>query len=179
MSRLKEKYNNVVIGQMMETFKYKNRLQVPKLTKIVVNCTSKDAVVSGKAVDMMVETLAQITGQRPVVTRSKNSISGFKIREKQALGAMVTLRGNRMYEFLDRLVSIALPRVRDFRGLSPKGLDGRGNYTLGLKEQIIFPEIEYDQIDKVRGLNVAIVTTAESDEEGKKLLEFMGVPFRK
>lgn len=179
MSRLRELYSGKVKGAMQEKFGYSNVNQIPKLEKIVVNCCTRDCVINGKVVDSVMSDLQTITGQKPVVARARKSVAGFKIREGQALGASVTLRGERMFEFLDRLVSLALPRVRDFRGVSKKGFDGKGNYTLGLKEQIIFPEIEYDKIDKVRGLGISIVTTATTNEEGRELLTLMGMPFQK
>jgi large subunit ribosomal protein L5 len=164
---------------MKDKFSYANPNMVPKLEKIVVNCCTRDCLTNGKVVDSIMSDLSAITGQKPVVARAKKSVAGFKLREGQAIGASVTLRGSRMYEFLDRLVSLALPRVRDFRGVSSKGFDGKGNYTLGLKEQIIFPEIDYDKIDKVRGLGISIVTTAENNDEGRELLTQFGVPFKK
>ena len=179
MSRLREKYNKEVKKAMMDKFSYKNIHQVPKLEKIVLNTCSRDCVTNGKVVESLADDLRNISGQQPVVTRAKNSIASFKIREGQALGASVTLRGDRMYEFLDRLISISLPRTRDFRGVSPKAFDGRGNYALGIKEQIIFPEINYDKIDKVRGLGIAITTTAKNNEEGRELLSLLGMPFSK
>jgi len=163
---------------MMDKFNYKNVHQIPKLEKIIVNCVTRDAVSNGKIVDTIVSDLASITGQKPVVSRAKKSIASFKLRQGQALGAFVTLRGEQMYEFLDRLINLSLPRVKDFRGLSPKGFDGKGNYTMGLKEQIIFPEIDYDRIDKVRGLGLSFVTTATTNEEGRDLLKHFGMPFR-
>ena len=178
-SRLNEMYGKEVKSEMVKKFGYKNINQVPRLEKIIVNSVTRDAVSNGKVVDSIVEDLAAITGQKPVVARAKNSIAGFKLREGMPLGAFVTLRGEKMYEFLDRLINISLPRVRDFRGVSPKAFDGRGNYTLGMKEQIIFPEINYDKIDKVRGLGISIVTTASSNEEGRELLSLFGMPFRK
>ncbi len=179
MSRLHEYYNAKVRTALKEKFGYKNVHQIPKIEKVVVNCCTRDCVVNGKVVESVMADLAAITGQKPVVAKAKKSVAGFKIREGQALGAAVTLRGEKMYEFLDRLFTLALPRVRDFRGVSDKAFDGKGNYTLGLKEQIIFPEIEYDRIDKVRGLGISIVTTANTNEEGRELLTMMGVPFRK
>lgn len=178
-SRLNDMYNKEIKAEMVKKFGYKNINQVPKLEKIIVNSVTRDAVSNGKVVDSIVEDLAAITGQKPVVARAKNSIASFKLREGMPLGAFVTLRGPKMYEFLDRLINISLPRVRDFRGVSPKAFDGRGNYTLGMKEQIIFPEINYDKIDKVRGLGISIVTTAKSNEEGRELLGLFGMPFRK
>ena len=179
MSRLHEYYNAKVRNALKEKFGYQNVHQIPKIEKVVVNCCTRDCVVNGKVVESVMSDLAAITGQKPVVARAKQSVAGFKIREGMALGAAVTLRGEKMYEFLDRLMALALPRVRDFRGVSDKAFDGRGNYTLGLKEQIIFPEIEYDRIDKVRGLGISIVTTAQTNEEGRELLALMGMPFRK
>ena len=171
-------YKSEITKQMMDKYNYKNVHQIPKLEKIVLNCVTRDAVSNGKIVDNIMGDLALISGQKPVVARAKNSIASFKLREGQALGASVTLRGKRMYEFLDRLISFSLPRVKDFRGLSPKAFDGKGNYTLGIKEQIMFPEINYDKIDKVRGLGISFVTTAGSNEEGRDLLKFFGMPFR-
>jgi len=177
-NRMKALYKSEVKKNMMDTFKYKNVHQIPKLEKIVINCVTRDAVTNGKVVESIMADIAAIAGQKPVVARAKNSIASFKLREGQALGASVTLRGKKMYEFLDRLVSFSLPRVKDFRGLSPKAFDGKGNYTLGMKEQIIFPEINYDKIDKVRGLGISFVTTAGSNEEGRELLKMFGMPFR-
>ncbi len=178
MARLKALYDSEVKKNMMEKFKYANVHQIPKLEKIIVNCVTRDAVSNGKIVDSIVTDLAAVTGQKPVVSRAKKSIASFKLREGQALGAFVTLRGETMYEFLDRLINLSLPRVKDFRGLSPKGFDGKGNYTMGLKEQIIFPEIDYDKIDKIRGLGISFVTTATTNEEGRDLLKHFGMPFR-
>ncbi|MFL0583428.1 50S ribosomal protein L5 [Solibacillus silvestris] len=179
MSRLKEKYSNEVSPALMSKFEYKSVMQVPKVEKIVINMGVGDAVQNSKALDVAVEELTTITGQKPVVTKAKKSIAGFRLREGQAIGAKVTLRGERMYEFLDKLISIALPRVRDFRGVSKKAFDGRGNYTLGVKEQLIFPEIDYDKVSKVRGMDIVIVTTANSDEEARELLTQFGMPFQK
>ena len=179
MSRLKERYKKEIVSALVKKFEYKNVNMVPKLDKIVVNCVTKDAVVNGKVVESISADLAAITGQRPVVARAKKSIASFKLREGQALGAYVTLRGSMMYEFLDRLISISLPRVRDFRGLTPRAFDGKGNYTMGIKEQIVFPEINYDKIDKVRGLGISISTTAKTNEEGRELLTLLGMPFKK
>ena len=162
----------------MDKYSYKNVHQIPKLDKIIINCVTRDAVTNGKVVDSIVSDLAAISGQKPVVARAKNSIASFKLREGQALGASVTLRGKRMYEFLDRTITLTLPRVKDFRGLNPKAFDGRGNYTLGIKEQIVFPEINYDKIDKVRGLGISFVTTAGTNEEGRDLLKMFGMPFK-
>ena len=175
---MKALYKSEIKKNMMDKFKYKNVHQIPKLEKIVLNCVTRDAVTNGKVVESIMADMAAIAGQKPVVARAKNSIASFKLREGQALGASVTLRGKKMYEFLDRLVSFSLPRVKDFRGLSPKAFDGKGNYTLGMKEQIIFPEINYDKIDKVRGLGISFVTTAGSNEEGRDLLKMFGMPFR-
>ena len=179
MSRLKEKYLNEVSPALMSKFEYKSVMQIPKVEKIVINMGVGDAVQNSKALDVAVEELTIITGQKPVVTKAKKSIAGFRLREGQAIGAKVTLRGERMYEFLDKLISIALPRVRDFRGVSKKAFDGRGNYTLGVKEQLIFPEIDYDKVSKVRGMDIVIVTTANSDEEARELLTQFGMPFQK
>ena len=179
MSRLKEKYLNEVSPALMSKFEYKSVMQVPKVDKIVINMGVGDAVQNSKALDAAVEELTIITGQKPVVTKAKKSIAGFRLREGMPIGAKVTLRGERMYEFLDKLVSIALPRVRDFRGVSNKSFDGRGNYTLGVKEQLIFPEIDYDKVSKVRGMDIVIVTTANSDEEARELLTQFGMPFQK
>lgn len=178
MARLKAMYETTVKKNLNEKFKYSNVHQIPKLEKIIVNCVTRDAVSNGKIVDSIVSDLAAITGQKPVVARAKKSIASFKLRQDQALGAFVTLRGDQMYEFLDRLINLSLPRVKDFRGLSPKGFDGKGNYTMGLKEQIIFPEIDYDKIDKIRGMGISFVTTATTNEEGRDLLKHFGMPFR-
>ena len=178
MARLKALYESELKKNLNEKFKYSNVHQIPKLEKIIVNCVTRDAVSNGKIVDSIVADLAAITGQKPVVARAKKSIASFKLRQDQALGAFVTLRGEQMYEFLDRLINLSLPRVKDFRGLSPKGFDGKGNYTMGLKEQIIFPEIDYDKIDKIRGLGISFVTTATNNEEGRELLKQFGMPFR-
>jgi large subunit ribosomal protein L5 len=178
MLRLKEKYQNEIIPAMMEKFNYKSVMQVPKVEKIVVNMVLGEARENPKAIDSAIEDLSLITGQRPVVTKAKKSIAAFKLREGMNVGIKVTLRGARMYAFLDKLVNIVLPRIRDFHGVSPNSFDGRGNYALGIKEQIIFPEIDYDKIDKVRGMDVIIVTTAKTDEEAKELLGLMGMPYR-
>src|SRR5687768_15633314 len=178
MARLKVLYDSEVKKKMMEKFKYGNVHQIPKLEKIIVNCVTSDAVSNGKIVDSINTDLAAITGQKPVVSKAKKSIASFKLRQGQALGAFVTLRGETMYEFLDRLINLSLPRVKDFRGLSPKGFDGKGNYTMGLKEQIIFPEIDYDKIDKIRGMGISFVTTATNNEEGREMLKLFGMPFR-
>jgi large subunit ribosomal protein L5 len=178
MSRLKERYRQEVVPALRKEFGYKNVMAVPRLTKIVVNMGLGAATQNAKIIDAGADDLARITGQKPATTRAKKSIAAFKLREGMPVGTMVTLRGERMYEFLDRLVSLALPRVRDFRGVSPKGFDGRGNYTLGLKDQLLFPEIDYMKVDKARGMNISMVTTAKTDEEARKLLQLMGVPFR-
>ncbi|ABB14666.1 MULTISPECIES: 50S ribosomal protein L5 [Carboxydothermus] len=177
MPRLKDKYQNDVIPAMMEKFGYKNKMQVPKLEKIVINIGLGEALQNPKAVDAAVADLMAITGQRPVLTKAKKSVAGFRVRQGATIGVKVTLRGDRMYEFMDKFVNIVLPRVRDFRGLSPKSFDGRGNYSVGLREQLIFPEIDYDKIDKVRGMEVTFVTTAKTDEEARELLQLMGMPF--
>jgi large subunit ribosomal protein L5 len=175
---MKEFYKNEVVPSLMETFKYKNIMQVPSLKKIVLNMGLGEAIHNIKILDSASEELAAISGQKPVVRRAKKSIAAFKLREGMPVGCMVTLRGNRMYDFFNKLVNVALPRVRDFRGISGKAMDGNGNYTLGIREQIIFPEIDYDKIDKIKGLNISIVTTAKTDEEGKELFKLMGMPFR-
>ncbi|MCH6269504.1 MULTISPECIES: 50S ribosomal protein L5 [Neobacillus] len=179
MNRLKEKYLKEITPALMSKFNYKSIMQVPKIEKIVINMGVGDAVQNAKALDNAVEELAMITGQKPLVTRAKKSIAGFRLREGMPIGAKVTLRGERMYQFLDKLVSVSLPRVRDFRGVSKKAFDGRGNYTLGIKEQLIFPEIDYDKVSKVRGMDIVIVTTANSDEESRELLTQVGMPFQK
>jgi large subunit ribosomal protein L5 len=179
MNRLKEKFVKEVTPALMSKFNYSSIMEVPKLEKIVINMGVGDAVANAKALDNAVEELATITGQKPVVTRAKKSIAGFRLREGMPIGAKVTLRGERMYEFLDKLVSVSLPRVRDFRGVSKKAFDGRGNYTLGIKEQLIFPEIDYDKVSKVRGMDIVIVTTANTDEESRELLTQFGMPFQK
>lgn len=178
MSRLKEKYKNDVIPAMMQKFGYKNIMQVPKLEKVVVNMGLGEAIQNSKIIDAAVGDLMTITGQKPVVTKAKKSIAAFKLRAGMTVGAKVTLRGERMYQFADKLFNIALPRVRDFRGISPNSFDGRGNYSLGVREQLMFPEIEYDKIDKVRGMDIIFVTTAKTDEEARELLRLMGMPFR-
>jgi large subunit ribosomal protein L5 len=175
---LKELYDNEVVPKLVETFKYKNKFQVPKLEKIVLNMGLGAAIQNIKLIDSAQEELKAISGQAPVVTRAKKSVSAFKVREGMPIGCMVTLRQKRMYDFFERLVNIALPRVRDFRGVSGKAFDGMGNYTLGVKEQIIFPEIDYDKIDSLKGMNITIVTTAKTNEEGKELLKLLGMPFR-
>jgi large subunit ribosomal protein L5 len=178
MARLKEKFRNEVATALKEKFSYKNVNQVPKLEKIILNCVTREAVQNGKVANNIAEDLTAISGQKAVIVRAKQSVASFKLREGQAMGATVTLRGNHMYEFLDRLVSITLPRVRDFRGVNPKGFDGKGNYTLGMKEQIVFPEINYDKVDKVRGLGISFVTSANTNEEGRELLANLGMPFK-
>ena len=179
MNRLKEKYLNEVIPSLKEKYNYKTVMEVPKLSKIVVNIGVGDATTNSKLLDAAVNDLTAITGQKPVVTKAKKSIAGFHVREGQSIGCKVTLRGDNMYNFMDKLISIGLPRVRDFRGISPKAFDGRGNYTLGIKEQLIFSEIEYDNIVKVRGMDIVFVTTAKSNEEAFDLLNELGMPFRK
>jgi len=179
VNRLKEKYQKEITPALMSKFEYNSVMQVPKLEKIVVNMGVGDAVSNAKALDTAVEELATITGQKPVVTKAKKSIAGFRLREGMAIGCKVTLRGERMYEFLDKLIAVSLPRVRDFRGISKKAFDGRGNYTLGVKEQLIFPEIDYDKVNKVRGMDIVIVTTANTDEEARELLTQFGMPFQK
>ena len=178
MSQLKEYYQQEVIPKLNETFKYKNIMQVPKLEKIVLNVGLGEAIHNIKLLESAVEELKIIAGQQPVVTRAKKSIAAFKLREGMPVGCMVTLRRKRMYDFYYKLVNVALPRVRDFRGLSGKAMDGHGNYSLGIKEQIIFPEIDYDKIDRIKGLNISVITTAKTDEEGKELLRLLGMPFR-
>jgi len=177
-SRMNTLYKTELKKKMMDKYSYKNVHQIPKLEKIILNCVTRDVVTNGKMVESIMSDLAAVTGQKPVIARAKNSIASFKLREGQALGASVTLRGDRMYEFLDRLISFSLPRVRDFRGLNPKAFDGKGNYTLGVKEQIMFPEINYDKIDKVRGMGISFVTTATTNEEGRDLLKMFGMPFK-
>lgn len=177
MARMKEKYANEIAAQLQQKFNYDNVMEIPKLDKVVVNIGLGEAVQNPKALDGAVQDLTKITGQKPVVTRAKKSIAAFKLREGMPIGAKVTLRGERMYHFVDKLMNVALPRVRDFRGVSPKSFDGRGNYSLGLKEQLLFPEIEYDKIDALRGLEVVFVTTAKTDEEGRELLKLLGMPF--
>ncbi len=178
MSRLKDRYNKEVVPALRKQFGYKNPMAVPKVEKVVINMGLGEATQNVKLVDAGADELARITGQKPVTTRAKKSIAQFKVRKGMPIGTMVTLRGERMYEFLDRLISIALPRVRDFKGVSPKGFDGRGNYTLGLKDQLIFPEIDYLKVDKARGMNISVVTTAKTDEEARTMLRLMGMPFR-
>jgi large subunit ribosomal protein L5 len=177
-ARLRDKYTKDVIPALKKEFGYTNVMAVPKIEKVVINMGLGEATANAKLVDVGADELARITGQKPVTRRSKKSIAAFKVRKGQPVGTMVTLRGERMWEFLDRLMAIALPRVRDFKGVSPKGFDGRGNYTLGLKDQLLFPEIDYMKVDKARGMNVSVVTTAKTDEEARKLLQFIGMPFR-
>ncbi|MDI9441318.1 MAG: 50S ribosomal protein L5 [Firmicutes bacterium] len=178
MSRFREKYQTEAVPALMERFGYSNVMQVPKFDKVVINIGVGEAVADPKALEAAMRDLETISGQKPIITYAKKSIAAFKLRQGMAIGCKVTLRGERMYEFLDRLISITLPRIRDFRGVSSKAFDGRGNYSIGLREQIVFPEINYDDIDKVRGLMIAIVTTAETDEEAYELLKLMGMPFR-
>jgi large subunit ribosomal protein L5 len=178
MSRLKDRYVKAVVPALTKEFGYTNLMAVPKITKVVVNMGLGEGTQNAKIVDTGADELARVTGQKPVITRAKKSIAQFKVRKGMPIGTMVTLRGERMWEFLDRLMSVALPRVRDFRGVSPRGFDGRGNYTLGLKDQLLFPEIDYMKVDKARGMNISVVTTAKTDEESRKLLQLLGMPFR-
>ena len=178
MSRLRERYQKDVVPALRKEFGYENPMAVPKIEKVVVNMGLGEATQNAKIVDTGADELGRVTGQKAVTTRAKKSIAQFKVRQGMPVGTMVTLRGERMYEFLDRLIAIALPRVRDFKGVSPRGFDGRGNYTLGLRDQLIFPEIDYMKVDKARGMNVSVVTTARTDEEARKLLQLMGMPFR-
>ncbi len=179
MARLRDLYNQEIVPALTREFGYKNVNQIPKIKKVIINLGLGDAVQDIKVIDKAAEELSAISGQKPVVTKAKKSIAAFKIREGMPIGCMVTMRGERMYEFLDRLINAVLPRVRDFRGVSPKGFDGRGNYTLGLKDQTVFPEIAYDKVDKARGMNITIVTTAKTDEESRVLLSAFGMPFRR
>lgn len=179
MARMKDYYKQEVAPALMKKFGYKSVMQIPKLEKIVINVSSGEARDNSKIIDAIVADLSAITGQRPVVCKAKKSVANFKLRAGMNIGAKVTLRGERMYEFLDRLFNVALPRVRDFRGISPNSFDGRGNYNMGIKEQLIFPEIDYDKIDKVRGMDICFVTTAKTDEEARELLELMGAPFQR
>lgn len=179
MNELKQKYQSEIQSAMIEKFNYKSVMEVPRIDKVVLNMGVGDAVQNSKALDNAVEELSLISGQKPIVTRAKNSIAGFRLREGMPIGTKVTLRGERMYEFLQKLISVTLPRVRDFRGVSNKSFDGRGNYTLGVKEQLIFPEINYDNVSKVRGLDISIVTTSKTDEEAHELLAQLGMPFQK
>lgn len=179
MNRLQERYKAEILPSLMEKFNYTSVMQAPKIEKIVINMGVGEAVTNSKVLDTAVEELTAIAGQKPVITRAKKSIAGFKLREGMPIGSKVTLRGERMYDFLDKLISVSLPRVRDFRGVSKKSFDGRGNYTLGVKEQLIFPEIDYDKVNKVRGMDIVIVTTANTDEEARELLTQVGMPFQK
>ena len=179
MARLKELYKSEVAPALMSKFNYKSVMQIPKLDKVVINVGAGEAKDNSKAIDAIMEDLGKITGQKPIICRAKKSVANFKLREGMPIGVKVTLRGDRMYEFIDRLFSTALPRVRDFRGINPNSFDGRGNYSMGIKEQLIFPEIEYDKIDKVRGMDIIFVTTANTDEEARELLTLMGAPFAK
>lgn len=179
MNRLRERYKSEIVNSLMEKFNYKSVMEVPKVEKVVINMGVGDAVQNPRVLDSAVEELTAISGQKPLITKSKKSIAGFKLREGMPIGAKVTLRGQRMYDFLDKLISVSLPRVRDFRGVSNKSFDGRGNYTLGIKEQLIFPEIDYDKVNRVRGMDVSIITTAETDEEARELLAQVGMPFQK
>jgi large subunit ribosomal protein L5 len=178
MARLKELYNTEMIPKLMKDFSYRNVMEVPKLEKIVINMGLGEAIQNVKILDSAVVEMAAIAGQKPVITKAKKSIASFKLRQGMPIGCVVTLRRDKMYEFLDRLVNVSLPRVRDFKGVSPKGFDGMGNYSLGVKEQLIFPEINYDKVDKIKGMNITIVTSARNDEEGRALLKLMGMPFR-
>jgi len=178
MSRLKERYDKDVVAALKKEFGYKNVMAIPKIRKVVVNMGLGEATQNAKIAEIGADEVARITGQKPVVTRAKKSIAQFKLRKGMPVGAMVTLRGERMWEFLDRLMAVALPRVRDFRGVSARGFDGRGNFTLGLKDQLLFPEIDYMKVDKARGMNISVVTTAKTDEESRKLLQLLGMPFR-
>ncbi|MBW4664962.1 MAG: 50S ribosomal protein L5 [Chroococcus sp. CMT-3BRIN-NPC107] len=177
-TRLKSLYQEKIVPKLVEQFQYKNIQEVPKVTKVTINRGLGEAAQNAKSLEASLKEVAVITGQKPVVTRAKKAIAGFKIRQGMPVGLMVTLRGDRMYDFLDRLIGLSLPRIRDFRGISPKSFDGRGNYTLGVREQLIFPEVEYDSIDQIRGLDISIITTAKTDEEGRALLKEIGMPFR-
>ena len=178
MARLKDRYRQEILPQLVKEFSFSNVMQAPRIVKVVVNVGVGEALTNAKALDATVEDITSITGQKPIITKARKSIATFKLREGRAIGVKVTLRGDRMWQFLDRLCNVALPRIRDFRGISPDAFDGRGNYTLGLREQLVWPEIPYDKIDKVRGMEISIVTTAHSDEEGHRLLELIGMPFR-
>ncbi len=178
MARLREKFNNEIAPKLAEQFQYRSPMQIPRIQKVVLNMGLGEAIQNIKLLDAAAEELAQISGQKPVITRARQSIAAFKLRKGMPIGCMVTLRGDRMYEFLDKLINIALPRVRDFRGISSRALDGRGNYTLGVKEHIIFPEIDYDKIDRIKGMNITIVTSAKTDDEARALLAMMGMPFK-
>lgn len=179
MSRVREMFDNEIVEQMMKKFGYKNKLQVPKIEKVVINMGVGEAKDNPKVLDSAVNDLSIISGQKPIITKAKKSVAAFKVREGMPIGCKVTLRGSRMYDFVDRLISLALPRVRDFRGVNPDAFDGRGNYSLGIKEQLIFPEIDFDKVDKVRGMDIIFVTTAKTDEEARELLRLFGMPFRK
>ena len=178
MARLRDRYKQEILPQLVQEFKFKNVMQAPRIAKVVVNVGVGEALTNAKALDATVGDITSITGQKPIITKAKKSIATFKLREGRAIGVKVTLRGDRMWQFLDRLCNVVLPRIRDFRGIAPDAFDGRGNYTLGLREQIAFPEIPYDKIDKIRGMEISIVTTARTDEEGRRLLELVGMPFR-
>lgn len=178
MARLKDKYKNEIAGSLAKEFDIKNPMAVPRIEKVVINMGLGEASANAKILDVAADELKAITGQKPVITKAKKSIAAFKLRQGMSIGTMVTLRGDRMYEFLDRLISVALPRVRDFRGISGKAFDGRGNYTLGIREQLIFPEIDFNKVDKTRGMNISIVTTAKTDEQARSLLKALGMPFR-
>ncbi|MGH9949437.1 MAG: 50S ribosomal protein L5 [Pyrinomonadaceae bacterium] len=178
MARLKDKYKNEIAGALAKEFDIKNPMAIPRIEKVIINMGLGEASANAKILDVATEELKSISGQKPVITKAKKSIAAFKLREGMSIGTMVTLRGDRMFEFLDRLISVALPRVRDFRGISAKAFDGRGNYTLGIREQLIFPEIDFNKVDKTRGMNISIVTTAKTDEQARSLLKAMGMPFR-
>jgi large subunit ribosomal protein L5 len=178
MARLKDKYKNEIAGGLAKEFDIKNPMAIPRIEKVVINMGLGEASANAKILDVAADELKSITGQKPVITKAKKSIAAFKLRQGMAIGTMVTLRGDRMYEFLDRLISVALPRVRDFRGISGKAFDGRGNYTLGIREQLIFPEIDFNKVDKTRGMNISIITTAKTDEQARSLLKALGMPFR-
>ena len=178
MARLKDRYRQEILPQLVKEFSFSNVMQAPRIVKVVVNVGVGEALTNAKALDATVEDITSITGQKPIITKARKSIATFKLREGRAIGVKVTLRGDRMWQFLDRLCNVALPRIRDFRGISPDAFDGRGNYTLGLREQLAWPEIPYDKIDKVRGMEISIVTTARTDEQGRRLLELIGMPFR-
>jgi len=178
MARLKDKYRNEIAGSLAKEFDIKNPMAIPRIEKVVINMGLGEASANAKILDVAVDELKAITGQKPVITKAKKSIAAFKLRQGMSIGTMVTLRGDRMYEFLDRLISVALPRVRDFRGISGKAFDGRGNYTLGIREQLIFPEIDFNKVDKTRGMNISIITTAETDDQARSLLKSLGMPFR-
>jgi large subunit ribosomal protein L5 len=179
MNKMKEKYKQEIVPALIKTFEFKNIMEVPRITKVVINIGMGSEMENSKAIEAAVSDLGKITGQKPIVTKARKSIAAFKLREGRIIGTKVTLRGEKMWSFLDRLMNVALPRVRDFRGVSPDAFDGRGNYTLGLKDQLVFPEIEYDKIDKLRGMEITIVTTAKSDDHGRTLVQLFGMPFRK